>query len=164
MATQTYCSISNVEEVLSAQGATAFVDDDETGSRSTAEAAFATTMIEYAAERINMQIGMVYVLSDVVGNGWLKYANAYLAAGNLVQRRGMPLTPSLASQIDQIIEQLGQVVTGALRLPQQNPSFDTLPTVTNFKIDLSNADTATPVHVAASTGPAPVGNRKRFTG
>jgi hypothetical protein len=163
MATQAYCTIADVEELLSVQGATAFVDDDETGSRSTAEAAFITSMIGYAAERINFQINQVYVLADVVNNGWLNYANAYLAAGNLIQRRGMPLTPSLSDQIDQILDQLSQIVNGSARLPQQVPSFDTLPTVSNFKVDLSNANTPTPVNVSASTGPAPVGNRKRFT-
>lgn len=163
MATQTYCAIADVESVLSAEGVTAFVDDDETGSRSTAEVAFVTTMIEFAAERINFRINMVYDLADVVGNGWLKYANSYMAAANLIQRRNLPLTPSLSNQVDQIIESLDRIEQGQARLPQQSPSFDTLPTITNFAIELNNPNTATPVRVDASTGPAPVGNRKRFT-
>lgn len=161
MATQTYCVAADVEFVLSEAGVTARVDDEETGARSAGGDAFVTTAIERAARTINGFVRHQYKLADVTASGWLKDANAHLAAEILEKRRGNPVAESLASDCDEFRKMLTLIKDGTDQIPEQLPSFDARATVTNSVVQLGAYRNPVGVSRLESTGPDPVAPTKR---
>lgn len=160
---QTYCTQSEVEDILSTAGATAFADDDEGGTLSAGETAYITAMIERAAVRMNAYLTSRYTLSELASNAWCKWCNATLAAYYLVMRRGNPAIESVAVEVGELMDMLTDIKAGRMQVPEQSESFDFLPTVTNF--DTKRRKTVMPVRVRTdeSTGDTPHSSRKRRT-
>lgn len=162
--TQTYCTSDHVRFILSQPGLTALVDEDESGVASVLEEVDITTAIDWAAaSEINGQVSYQYKLADVTGNVALQMANALFAAEQLCQRRNNPLPSVLAARCDKARKFLNEVRWGRQHLPEQNASFNTLPTVSNF-IPVLGASGRVAVDQWNSTGSAPVdGLSPRFT-
>lgn len=135
---QTYCTSAHVLFVLGESGMAARVDDDESGVASVEEEAHITTAISWAASDINQAVGKQYKLSEVTANTMLQMANAYLAAERLCQRRGNEPPPMLTEQCDKIRERLNEIKYGRAQLPEQNDSFETYPTVSNFDVRIGS--------------------------
>lgn len=155
MAVQTYCVRSDIEAVMGVEGVIACIDDDQDGSESLLEASYVTACIERAAVRINGLVQYQYVLSQLVGNDYLKQVNVYLAILYLRTRRNNAPDPFIEQMVEQYMRELNEIRWGRFRIPGQLPSFDSRPTVSTFKPELKN--TVNPVRVvrAESTGPEP---------
>ena len=163
MAVTTYCINSDVEDVMSTHGVTAYIDDDESGSRSGAETAYLTSAVERAAAMwVNPRVLMRYKASDLSGNGYLKWANAVIGALEVCRRRNNPIPISLASDAERIELQLQQIQRGQLNVPEQAESFEQIPVVTNYDVERWHQATPTRVQIEESTGSSPEGNRKRY--
>lgn len=162
---QTYCTQSDIEAIISASGLLACIDDTESGQPSTAATLHVTNAIERAAVKINAAAGRQYSpLADLASNDWCKWANAVLAAYYLQTRRGNPAWASLADQVKEIEELLDEIAWGRRGIPEQAPSFDHLPTVTNFSVEPGRAIAPIRVNQDESTGsdPADGSQRKRY--
>lgn len=159
---QTYCVQADIESILSASGALACVDDAEVGSGGTGHI---TNAIERAAVKMNAAIGRQYTpLSDLASNDWCKWANATLAAFYLSTRRNNPAPATLADQVKEIEELLDEIAWGKRTIPDAVPSFNQLPSVTNFTVEPGRIVAPVRVNRDESTGSDPPsdGQRKRY--
>lgn len=154
---QTYCTQSDIEAIISASGLLACIDDTEAGQASTGATLHVTNAIERAAVKINAAAGRQYSpLSDLASNDWCKWANAVLAAYYLQTRRGNPAWQSLSDQVKEVEELLEEVAWGRRGIPEQPPSFDFRPTVSNFQVEPGRSIAPVRVDRDESTGAAPV--------
>lgn len=160
---QTYCVAADVEFVLSAAGVTACLDDGEEGVRSAEADDLLDRAIDIAAGKINQHVRHQYKLSDLTPatNTWLRDTNAYLAAKVLATRRGNPCPESLVEEVKEREATLVEIRWGRESIPQQLPSFEHIPTVSNYKSRLGNCDSPMPVDEQASVGAQPVDGVKR---
>ena len=163
MTVQVYCDRDDVESIIGPFATTSAIDIDEDGVESTYESSLVTSAIQRAANRINAKIRHQYVLADVVGNDWLSYANAVLAAYEVRTMSVNPSEGSLIDKVNDILQTLNEIRYGRDQLPDQAPSFDYLPTVSSFKVQLGNPLSPITINVDQSTGSIPVGNRRRVT-
>jgi len=157
----TYCTRSDIETLLSPVALIECIDDDHSGTESAAETIHITNAIERAATRLNMAVSRQYVLSEVTGNAWMKWANATLAAELLASRRGNPAPQSIMDDAKEILELLNEISWGRKPLPEQAPSFDHLPTVSNFEAEPRKRIMPVRVVKEESTGSDPEGQRMR---
>lgn len=162
---QIYCIASDVEFVLSAAGVTACLDDDETGLRSAEADALLDRAIDTAAGKINQHVRHQYKLTDLAGltNTWLRDTNAYMAAKVLATRRGNPCPESLVDEVKERELTLVEIRWGRESIPQQLPSHEHIPTVSNFRPELYKMNTPIRVDVQESIGSAPVDGVTRRT-
>ena len=162
----TYCVRADVDFVMSNHGVNAAIDDNIDGAVSpTTETGFITDAIEIAADDMNAKIEQRYKLSELSSNTWCKWANSRLAAAALMTRRGNPLPPSLADQVQQVEDMLDGILAGNRKIPNQNDSFDTLPAVSNY-LPQRAASRTSPIKVdtQTSTREAPPTPIKRESG
>ena len=158
MAVQTYCTILEVEQILSEHGVTAYVDDKLCYERDTDEDATALAMIERAAEMVlNFRLCNRYLIPDLSGNSWCKWANATIAAMYTATRRNNPTPESLQRDVEEIYENLRQIANGWMKLPNQRESFDMSPAVTNYDVERIRSVQPVRVVVEESTRPRPAG-------
>lgn len=139
----------------------ACIDDDQDGVESVAESAYVTDAITRAAVEMNGKLRQQYTLSELSANDWCKWCNAYLAAWYLGARRNNPPAPSVISVVDMYREQLELASWGRFQLPEQAPSFEHIPAVSNFAPELGKVSNPIRVITEESTGAVPGGNRKR---
>jgi len=160
---QTYCVAADVEFVLSAAGVTACLDDGEEGVRSAEADDLLDRAIDVAAGKINQHVRHQYKLSDLTPatNTWLRDTNAYLAAKVLAMRRGNPCPESLVEEVKEREAALVEIRWGRESIPQQLPSHEHTPSVTNYKSRLGNPDGPIPVDEQTSVGSQPVNGVKR---
>lgn len=135
MATQTYCTLSDIESIVSSHVLLRILDDNEDGTSSTAENVRLTNAIEQAASQINVQLKARYRLTELVGSDWCKWCNAWLAVSILVRRRGNPELSSIEEEADRWREQLDSVRLGRISIDKP-PSTNPTPAVSTFVIDL----------------------------
>lgn len=159
--TTTWCVIGDVQSILSSAGATACLDDDETGTLSAGESAYGTDMIETAAVEMNASIERQYILADLAGNGWCKRANAILAAYFTSGRRSNPIPQTLADWAATVREYLALVADGRRQIPEATSSLDHGPAVSTFRPELWKRQ---PIRVDTqlSTGTPPADGIKRL--
>jgi hypothetical protein len=162
---QTYCVAADVEFVLSAAGVTACLDDGEEGVRSAEADDLLDRAIDVAAGKINQHVRHQYKLSDLTPatNTWLRDTNAYLAAKVLAMRRGNPCPESLVEEVKEREAALVEIRWGRESIPQQSPSFEHIPSVSNFRPELYKMNTPVRVDVQESIGSAPVDGAIRKT-
>ena len=134
---QTYCLKADIEALWTAAAVLASVDDDSSGTLSAAEEGYITRAIERAAERMNAYLEERYVLSGLASNTWCRDANATIAAYLLSIRRGNAAPAPFQSQYDGLMSDLFEIACGRLKVPQAKESVETIPSVSNFAIDLS---------------------------
>lgn len=163
MAVQTYCDRDDLEAIVSKHGVDAFVDDDQDGLISATEETYVTFAIERAATQINMYLQRRYKAADVVNNDWLTGANAALAVCLIVKRRGNPDITSLTEECDDYTGWLDGIKNKEFDLPNQSPSVDNTPTVSNFRVELWRSTMKPRVSRQESTGSDPDKSRLRKT-
>lgn len=134
---QTYCTKTDIEAIWTAAAVLASVDDDGSGTLSATEEGYITRAIERAAGRMNAYLEERYVLANLATNAWCRDANAVLAAYLLSIRRGSAAPAPFQSQYDDLMSDLTEIVKGRLKVPQAKESLETIPTVSNFAVDLS---------------------------
>ena len=161
---QTYCVRADVESILGVAGVLACIDDNQDGAEAAGETTEVTNAIERAAVEMNSSLRNQYVLSELADNDWCKWCNAYLAAYYLTNRKNNPPSASVADEIIRFRDQLGEARWGRFQVPEQAPSFQHTPTVSNFNVELQKLDTPIRVVTEESTGSAPTNpNIKRET-
>jgi phage gp36-like protein len=134
---QTYCLKADIEALWTAAAVLASVDDDSSGTLSATEEGYITRAIERAAERMNAYLEERYVLSELASNTWCRDANAAIAAYLLSIRRGDAAPAPFQSQYDGLMSDLFEIACGRLKVPQAKESVDSVPSVTNFVVNLS---------------------------
>lgn len=165
MTVQTYCSTDNLKSIMGEAGFVAALDDEENGVLSAQAELYATAAIERAAVKINAMVRHQYILADVASNDWLKWANAAYAVYELRCRKMNPAEASVDDNYQEAKDMLVEIRWGRQQLPEQSPSFDYLPTVSNLKVVPKANPGPVRVDLQESTGSAPAANsgRKRFT-
>lgn len=140
MATQVYCTKTDIEAIWPAATLLASVDDDANGTLSATELGYIDRAIERAANFINARLEMRYSLATIASNTWCRDANAAIAAYWLSTRRGLAAPAHLQQQYDAYVAELVAIVAGGIKLPQQPESLDFAPGVTNFEIRLDEPE------------------------
>ena len=147
-----YCDIDDVRSIVSIEGTNAFIDDDETGTNTSAELAYVTYAIAWGASQIDAYMIKRYRLSDIAGSNFLKFINAVFAARNLSARRYQSIPASIAQLYDESVELLREIKQGKLDLPDTVDSFNHMPTVTNYWTQLWSSIDPVRVQDLESTG------------
>jgi phage gp36-like protein len=130
---QTYfCTRADIETLWSAADLLAAVDDDLSGTLSSAEEALIDDAILRAATQMIAYLASRYAPETLVGNAWCKQTNAAIAAYFLAIRRGDPAPPQIAELYGLAMQDLRSLRQGAMNLPGASESTDQLPTLTNF--------------------------------
>jgi len=163
--TTTYCVRADVEALMSEAGVLAHIDDNVDGVESAEETLNITKAIERAAVEMNSALCNQYSTASLAlmaaSNAWCKWCNANIAAFFLFARRGNVPPASVIDSVQTYRDQLSEARWGRFQVPEQPPSFDHTPTVTNFRPEIHKLDNPIRVVVEESTGQEPVGNRKR---
>jgi hypothetical protein len=133
---QTYCLKADIEALWTAAAVLASVDDDSSGTLSATEEGYITRAIERAAERMNAYLEERYILSELAANTWCRDTNAAIAAYLLSIRRGESAPAPFQLQYDSLMSDLLEIAAARLKVPQANESVESIPTVSNFAVDL----------------------------
>lgn len=152
---QTYCEREDIESILGVAGVLALIDDDQDGTEASAETLHATNAIERAAVDMNSALRNQYVLSELADNDWCKWCNAYLAAYYLLNRKNSAVPASVADEVVQFREKLAEARWGRFQVPEQAPSFQHTPAVSNFQPEIRKFDNPIRVYEEESTGTKP---------
>jgi hypothetical protein len=161
--TQTYCSRADIVSLMGEAALLASIDDNMDGVISAEEEAIVTSLIEMTASEINRQVRHQYVLTEVASNVWLKWAQATMCVYRLRKRRNNPAEGSVEDDYQEINRLLNEVRWGREQLPEQLPSFDHLPSVSNFVPQIGRGTAPIRVIEEESTTTRPTSSRKRFT-
>lgn len=166
MTVQTYCTAVHINDVLSDNGVRFRADDDQSGAvaASGTESTAVSNAIERSATRMNMALQhTAYTLSALASNEWCKWCNAILAAVQLCRRRGNQVPQSLLQEEQYYLETLGLLQRGVLGdIPGTHPSFETMPTVTNYTPEPWRAGMPVRRREVTSTGSRPPGTVKSW--
>lgn len=160
---QIYCTEDDIISIIGEAAVVACIDDDQDGTRSVDDDAKVDACIERAAVEMNQCIASQYKLSDVAANDWCKWCNAYLACYYLYKRRANPGPISIGEDIAYYRQLLGEIRYGRQQIPEQNPSHEHTPTVSNFNPELRKTFNKIRVVPEESTGSAPVDGIQRHT-
>ncbi len=152
---QTYCLKADIEALWTVAAVLASVDDDTSGTLSAAEEGYITRAIQRAAERMNAYLEERYVLAELATNTWCRDANAAIAAYLLSIRRGVSAPAPFQLQYDGLMSDLFEIARGRLKVPEANESVETIPTVSNFAIDLTGGSDKVLRVAETSTGSPP---------
>lgn len=161
-----YCSVSDVGTILGDPGLTAWSDDDHSGTMSVPEASMAWQAIERAA---NLELNYyLWEMCDLQAmhaqpNQWLRWANAVLAAYEMMGRRGGQLTKSLMDRVLDIRKRLREVRDARGLIPDAIMATDWLPAATNYEVERWRPETPVRVVPAESTRARPGDGVKRET-
>ncbi|MFI4874763.1 MAG: hypothetical protein ACIALR_05480 [Blastopirellula sp. JB062] len=135
MATQTYCTVDDLESILSDQGVLRLLDDDEDGVAAADESARLDDVIVQAASMMNMRLSFRYDLASLANNDWCRWCNAYMAAQLLMRRRGNPGSPVVFDQADEYRESLKEIREGRLNVPDAAPYRSPEIAVSNYTLE-----------------------------
>lgn len=127
-----YCSLSDVQNVLSEDGVMRRTDDDPEDVLDSGEV---TAVIQTASSRIDMFLLQRYDTSALNSNDWVKWCCAYLSSCLLSKRRGNPCPESIAAECQQYIDWLKEIRDGVMNLPGAAPANDVLPSVSSMTVD-----------------------------
>jgi hypothetical protein len=156
---QTYCTQTEIEQVLSSSGLLSRADDDET---EVIDSGIVSAMINRGASLMNAYLNCTqYSLSDLANDEWCKWCNATLSAYLFATRRGNPAPNSLQDERDQYFEWLDQIRNGQMCL-ETAPTLETTPTVTNFRVQPFRGKAPVRRQERTSTGKVPPGKVKKF--
>lgn len=153
--TTTYCVRADIESLVGIPAVLACIDDDHDGVESAGDTLNITAAIERAAVEMNGALDRQYTLADLSDNDWCKWCNANLAAMFLFARRGNPAPSSVIEAAQAYRERLAEIMYGRQQVPEQNPSFEHTPAVSNFKPEIGKYDNPIRVVREESTGAAP---------
>jgi phage gp36-like protein len=135
----TYCTTADLNACWAPNLILASIDDDESGTLSPEETSYLERAIERAAGRMNAYLETRYTLTSLAGNTWCRDANAALAVYLLSIRRGEPAPESLQQQYDAYLADLLEISACRRNVPQVTAPLDMRPTVTNYRLDLTQA-------------------------
>lgn len=158
--TTTYCTRPDIEAIWSPSELLLSVDDDSSGSISVAEEAIITRAIERAAGRMNAYLEQRYAVASLSTNAWCRDCNAAIAAYLLAIRKSDEPSLPLAQEHDSYLRDLLEISAGRLRVPGALAAGETIPAVSNFRIDLAGEQKIVP-NLSTSTGSQPAAALRR---
>lgn len=113
----TYCSETDIQALLSVDGETGSLDDDNDGSLNPTEEGYLAQAINWASDKVNFYCLSRYAASDLVNswlvNNWCVILTAYW----LSTRRGNPSPGSFADLYEEAIKDLEMIRKGEAQLP-----------------------------------------------
>ena len=114
--TYTYCTSADLEALLSVDGLTNRVDDDNTGTQSATEAGYITAAINWATARINFFVASKYDKADLATDWVVNQWCVVLACHWLSTHRGNPAPGSFKDAYKEAIEDMKSVRAGENQL------------------------------------------------
>lgn len=126
--TTAYCTVSDIQNRLSADGVTYRTDDTPPTTYG--------DVIDEASREIDLYCIQHYSETDMSTNRWVKHAAATIAAFLLCERRGNPPPVGIASKYERLIERLERIRLGQMRIPGLQPRRTDVPTLSQPRIRL----------------------------
>ena len=130
-----YCSQTNVEQILSANGVTLRLDDSGDGTVSAAEQLAMDFALADAAETCNFYLWPKYSPSWLATSNWVNVRASWLATYALCDRRGNPCPESLEDRAEKVLEELERVHSGSHLLPGVPLRWAMAPVYSNVRAD-----------------------------
>jgi len=133
MSVYQFTSIPEIESVFSSAGITWRLDDDRTGTLSSAENSYGEDVIDEATDWILMYVQYYYTEADLVSNSWIRRQASIYACHLLSQRRGNPA--QFEDAIAKLTKVLDEIRWGKLKVPALPYSENYGPTVSTQVVD-----------------------------
>lgn len=124
-----YCTITDLDNVLSEHGVTARLDDSDVG---TATAGVSDACIEEATVNINRFVLTRYTVATLVESTWIKWATAIRAALIVCRHRNLTPPQSLIDEWKEIYEES----LNAIRKNQEDLMGDNGPAAPRFAMGM----------------------------
>lgn len=113
-----YCTRTDIENRLTANGILYVADRDGGGTASETELGkYIDPSLSYATNLIDGFLDGTYVFQAGIGNGWLKDRAIDIAAAKCVEVGGQTLPDAMKEARDFSLSLLMKVMTGAMRVP-----------------------------------------------
>lgn len=133
--TVTYCTPDDLNPLLSEEGVTGRLDDDDDGSIDANEQGYLATAIQWASDKVNFYCLNRYAALDLA-NSWLVNNWAVLCAGHWLSiRRGNPSPASIADLYKEALKDMEMIRTGAANLPGIGLRTAAWPAWSNIRLD-----------------------------
>lgn len=122
-----YCTLKDVQRLLSVSGVNYRLDDDP--------AVISETLSE-ASREIDLYLLSVYSADQLAGNDWVRFQTAIVAAFLFCERRGNPPPSSVSAKYERLTDKLNAIHLGQLRVPGLAPRRTDVPTLSQPRIRL----------------------------
>ncbi len=123
-----YCSLTDLQNRLSADGVTYRTDDDP-------PTLYGDVIID-ASSQIDEHLYFLYDPTQLALSDWVRERCADLAAYLLCERRGNPPPPGIASKYERAMDRLEKVRLGQLAVPNLPVMKSMAPVLSNCRIQL----------------------------
>ena len=123
--TATYCTITDIQNRLSATGVTLRTDDTPPTSYG--------DVIDDASAEIEMYCLLRYGADQLAATRWIRHKCADIATYLLCERRGNAAPPGVAGKFDRAIADLQKIQAGSLKLADVPQRRRGVPTVSNMR-------------------------------
>jgi hypothetical protein len=120
-----YCTVADVERVLSAAGLAAREADDP---------AVSDDLLDEAASLVEEHVLPHYAAGDLSGNDWVTYCAADIAAFLWCERRGNPPPASIQAKYERRIKSLERVAANKTQIPGLARRRNSVPRLSNVRI------------------------------
>jgi hypothetical protein len=125
-----YTSENEITRLISQTGVALRVSD-LTGTEKTT---YWVEVTEEASDFIN-QYCTNYDPADMADSRWVRSRATWIALVLLCRRRANPVPDSIIQRYEEILEELRLILAGVLQIPRLDPVSDTLPTMSNQRVD-----------------------------
>lgn len=136
MSITSYCTSTEVTQILSANGLLRRADDNEDGTEDTLVVA---AFIEKASSIMNKYLFKRYTAAVIAASTWAKWCCASIASYLMATRHGNVSPQSLKDERDDYIQMLKDMEAGVESLPADDgvatEAYDNSMSVTNYTID-----------------------------
>lgn len=162
---QTYCTRNHIIDLIGEAGLLTCIDDNANGQEEATESVFLDNAISRAATEMNAKLRHQYnPLSALANNEWCVWCNAYIAVYFLQSRRSNSPAAAIMEAVQAYRETLEDIRWGRDNVPEQAPTHNSQPSVTNFNIRFNDPDGPVLVDPDQSTGGNPVPGISRKIG
>lgn len=129
-----YCTMGDVEAVLSTEGLTLRMDDDEGGTATDAEIEKSYTVFaRWAAARIRMYLGGRYDEAELARSWAVNEFASILTAKRCCMRRGNPVPESIKEAFDETMELLKGIKANEMALEDVPERTSNSPSYRNIR-------------------------------
>jgi phage gp36-like protein len=133
----TYTTEEDIEAILGVRGKQAALDDDATGYASADAPYWLNKAIQWASQRVNFYLNGRYEASRLAASWIVNDWATVLACYYLRSRRGNPVPSSLQDLYKATIDDLKQVQSGKVTLPDVATRAGAWPAWSNVRVDHS---------------------------
>lgn len=130
-----YCTQTDVEQILSANGVTLRLDDDGAGLVSAAEQLRMTDAINGAACTVDFYCFSKYTQAQLATSMFINRAASWLAAYDLCGTRGNEVPESILEEAEKWEEKLAKIESKGGRVPGLPYRMSQCPTMDNTRLD-----------------------------